>query len=91
MSNKKYDLTASISTEDVNGPEILHAYHSNQLIDFNDKDGRIVENHKYYKYIDYYFNKTIQYSNGIYTCKKDTIVLIFRNRFLHLINNKNKK
>jgi hypothetical protein len=51
MSNKKYDLTASISTEDVNGPEILHAYHPNQLIDFNDKDGRIVENHKYYKWV----------------------------------------
>jgi hypothetical protein len=46
----------------------------------------------YYEYIEYYFDKTIDYNrdNDFYSCKKDKsgnpIVLIFKNRFLKLIN-----
>jgi hypothetical protein len=104
ISNKEYDLTSSTSVEDaehnVKAIEIFNDYSiPNGMKDYF--EGTVIDkltgaetyvyikDHKYNKYIDYYFNKTIEYNKGVYTCKKDTIVLIFRNRFLHLINKKN--
>lgn len=88
MSNKQYDISASTSKEDARQNDkkidILQDYSNNLLINYD-------EAHPYHEYIEYYFNKTIEYNNGKYICKKDKeghpIVLIFKNRFLKLINN----
>jgi hypothetical protein len=88
MSNKQYDISASTSKEDSRQNDkkidILEDYSNNLLINYD-------ESHPYHEYIEYYFNKTIEYNNGKYICKKDKeghpIVLIFKNRFLKLINN----
>jgi len=88
MSNKQYDISASTSKEDARQNDkkidILQDYSNNLLINYD-------ESHPYHEYIEYYFNKTIEYNNSKYICKKDKeghpIVLIFKNRFLKLINN----
>jgi hypothetical protein len=87
MSNKNFDISASTSQEDARQndkkDQILEDYSNNKLIDFDIK-------HPYYKYIEYYFNKTIDTNGDTYTCKKDKngnpIVLILKKRFLLLIN-----
>jgi hypothetical protein len=94
ISNKEFDISASTSSEDARQNDekfqILEDYSNNKLIDFNDT-------HYYYQYIEYYFDKTIAYNseNDYYTCKKDKsgnpIVLIFKNKFVKLINNFIKK
>ena len=90
ISNKQFDISASTSSKDAlqnnKMVQILEDYSKNKLIDFNDT-------HPYYEYIEYYFDKTIDYNsdNNYYTCKNDKsgnpIVLIFKNRFVKLINN----
>ena len=90
ISNKQFDISASTSSKDALQNDkmfqILEDYSKNKLIDFNDT-------HPYYEYIEYYFDKTIDYNsiNDYYTCKKNKsgnpIVLIFKNRFVKLINN----
>jgi hypothetical protein len=89
ISNKDFDISSSISAEDARQNDkkfqILEDYTKNKLIDFD-------HTHPYYEYIEYYFDKTIDYdsNNDYYSCKKDKsgnpIVLIFKNRFLKLIN-----
>jgi hypothetical protein len=89
ISNKDFDISSSISAEDARQNDkkfqILEDYTKNKLINFDDT-------HPYYEYIEYYFDKTIDYNrdNDFYSCKKDKsgnpIVLIFKNRFLKLIN-----
>lgn len=88
ISNKEYDISASSSREDARQNDkkfqILEDYSKNKLINFDD-------NHPFYEYIKYYFDKTIEYNsnNDFFTCKKDKggnpIVLIFKNRFVKLI------
>ena len=88
ISNKEYDISASSSSEDARQNDkkfqILEDYSKNKLINFDD-------NHPFYEYIKYYFDKTIEYNsnNDFFTCKKDKggnpIVLIFKNRFVKLI------
>jgi hypothetical protein len=94
ISNKEFDISASTSSEDARQNDkkfqILEDYSNNNLINFNDTD-------YYYQYIEYYFDKTIAYNseNDYYICKKDKsgnpIVLIFKNKFVKLINNFIKK
>jgi len=89
ISNKEFDISASSSIEDARQNdkkyEILEDYSKNKLINFDDT-------HPFYEYIEYYFDKTIEYNrdNDFYTCKKDKsgnpIALIFKNRFVKLIN-----
>ena len=87
MSNKNFDISASTSQEDARQNDkkdkILEDYSNNKLIEFDDE-------HPYYEYIEYYFNKTIDTKGDTYTCKKDKngnpIVLILKKKFLLLIN-----
>jgi hypothetical protein len=87
MSNKNFDISASTSQEDARQNDkkdkILEDYSNNKLIEFDDE-------HPYYEYIEYYFNKTINTNGDTYTCKKDKngnpIVLILKKKFLLLIN-----
>jgi hypothetical protein len=89
ISNKEFDISASSSIEDARQNDkkfqILEDYSKNKLINFDDT-------HPFYEYIEYYFDKTIDYNskNDYFISKKDKsgnpIVLIFKNRFVKLIN-----
>jgi len=93
ISNKEFDNSGSTSTEDANNNqiayEILDAHSSNKLIKFD-------ENHEYYSFIVYYFNKIIKCENKEYSIKiknkeGNSIRLFFRTRFLIQINKLFKK
>ena len=93
ISNKEFDNSVSTSTEDAKNnqiaDEILDAHSSNKLIKFD-------ENHEYYSFIAYYFNKIIRYENNEYSIKiknkeGNSIRLFFRTRFLIQINKLFKK
>lgn len=89
ISNKEFDISSSTSSEDARQNDkkfqILEDYSKNKLINFDDT-------HPFYEYIEYYFDKTIDYNskNDYFISKKDKsgnpIVLIFKNRFVKLIN-----
>lgn len=93
ISNKEFDNSVSTSVEDAKNNQIAHeildAHSSNKLIKFD-------ENHEYYSFIVYYFNKIIGYENNEYSIKiknkeGNSIRLFFRTRFLIQINKLFKK
>ncbi len=84
ISNKEFDNSASTSAEDaknnVKAPEILDAYSSNQLLNFH-------ENHDFFPYMKYYFEKIIKYEDGKYV-KNITGNIFLKTRFLRQINSR---
>ena len=87
ISNKEFDNSASTSAQDaennVKAPEILAAYSSNQLLNFN-------EIHEFFPYMKYYFEKIIKYEDGKYV-KNITGNIFLKTRFLSQINSRIKK
>ena len=83
ISNKEFDNSASTSEEDaknnVKAPEILNAYSSNKLLNFN-------ETHEFFPYMKYYFEKIIKCEDEKYV-KNITGNIFFKTRFLRQINN----
>ena len=87
ISNKEFDNSASTSPQDaennVKALEILAAYSSNQLLNFN-------EIHEFFPYMKYYFEKIIKYEDGKYV-KNITGNIFLKTRFLSQINSRIKK
>jgi len=87
FSNKEFDNSASISAEDaennVKSIEILLAYSSNKLLNLD-------ENHEFFQYIKYYFNKIIKIEGGKYV-KTISGNIFLKTRFLSQINNRIKR
>ena len=87
ISNKEFDNSASTSAQDaennVKALEILAAYSSNQLLNFN-------EIHEFFPYMKYYFEKIIKYEDGKYV-KNITGNIFLKTRFLSQINSRIKK
>ena len=82
FSNKENDTTCSVSKEDAKhqemAPKILEAYTQNKLLNFDN-------NHDFYEFIEYYFNKIVKNEDGKYI-KNITAPIVLKVKFLLQIN-----
>jgi hypothetical protein len=87
ISNKEFDNSASTSVDDAKNNakanEILEAYSTNKLLNFDEK-------HEFFPYMKYYFEKIIKYEDGKYV-KNITGNIFLKTRFLSQINSRIKK
>ena len=87
ISNKEFDNSASTSVDDAKNnaksDEILAAYSTNKLLNFDEK-------HEFFPYMKYYFEKIIKYEDGKYV-KNITGNIFLKTRFLSQINSRIKK